>query len=51
MTKDSLQQQADRAEALAAQTADDQLRDALLQAAKQYREQLDTEESKPRPEA
>jgi hypothetical protein len=51
MTKESLQQQADRAEALAAQTADDQLRDVLLEAARQYREQLKTEESKPRPEA
>jgi hypothetical protein len=42
MTKESLQQQADRAEALAAQTADDQLWDALLRAARQYREQLKT---------
>jgi hypothetical protein len=44
MTKESLRQQADRAEALAAQTADDQLRDSLLEAARQYREQLKTGE-------
>ena len=41
MTRESLQQQADRAEALAAQTADDELREALLKAAADYRAQLE----------
>ncbi|MGY3077104.1 hypothetical protein ACVWZZ_003475 [Bradyrhizobium sp. LM6.10] len=40
MTKESLQNQADRAEALAAQTADDELRETLLRPAREYREQL-----------
>jgi hypothetical protein len=42
MTKESLQNQIDRAEALAAQTADDELREALLKAAREYREQLNS---------
>lgn len=41
MTKDSLKQQADRAEALAAQTADGEIREALLKAAAEYRAQLE----------
>ncbi|MCK1346351.1 MULTISPECIES: hypothetical protein [unclassified Bradyrhizobium] len=40
MTKESLQNQADRAEALAAQASDDQVRETLLKAAREYREQL-----------
>lgn len=40
MKKESLQNQADRAEALAAQTSDDELRETLLKAAREYREQL-----------
>jgi hypothetical protein len=44
MTKESLQHQADRAEALAAQTADDELRATLLKAAHEYREQLKANE-------
>jgi hypothetical protein len=43
MTKESLQNQADRAEALAAQTSDDELRETLLKAAREYREQLNSE--------
>ncbi|WP_194402193.1 hypothetical protein [Bradyrhizobium sp. CCBAU 53351] len=41
MTKESLQHQADRAEALAAQTADGEIREALLKAAAEYRAQLE----------
>jgi len=43
MTKESLQNQADRAEALAAQTSDDEVRETLLKAAREYREQLNSE--------
>jgi hypothetical protein len=43
MTKESLQNQADRAEALAAQTSDDELRETLLKAAREYRAQLNSE--------
>ncbi|MCK1334654.1 hypothetical protein ABIB06_007699 [Bradyrhizobium sp. LB8.2] len=42
MTKESLQNQVDRAEALAAPTADDELRETLLKAAGEYRDQLNS---------
>jgi hypothetical protein len=42
MTKESLQNQVDRAEALAAPTADDELRETLLKAAGEYLEQLNS---------
>ncbi|MDX3969252.1 MAG: hypothetical protein QHD01_22020 [Bradyrhizobium sp.] len=50
MTKASLQHQADRAEALAAQTADGEIREALLKAAEEYRAQLRSgdEEAEPK---
>lgn len=47
MTKESLQNQADRAEAVAAQTADDELRETLLKAAREYREQLKSQDNQP----
>jgi hypothetical protein len=46
MTKASLQHQADRAEALAAQTADGEIREALLKAAQEYRAQLESDDDK-----
>jgi hypothetical protein len=50
MTNESLLHQAERAEALAAQTVDEEVKQTLLQAAKQYREQLKTEQCAPKPE-
>ncbi|UPK23714.1 hypothetical protein [Bradyrhizobium sp. 195] len=50
MTKESLQHQADRAEALAAQTADGEIREALLKAAQEYRAQLENGDEDADPE-
>jgi hypothetical protein len=50
MTNDSLQHQADRAEALAAQTVDKEVKQTLLDAAREYREKLKTETCEPKPE-
>lgn len=50
MTKESLQHQADRAEALAAQTADGEIREALLKAAAEYRAQLESGDEEAEPE-
>ena len=50
MTRESLEHQADRAEALAAQTADEEVKQALLDAAREYRRRLKSEPFEPRPE-
>ncbi|MCK1723460.1 hypothetical protein [Bradyrhizobium sp. 141] len=50
MTKESLRHQADRAEALAAQTADGEIREALLKAAQEYRAQLENGDEEADPE-
>ena len=50
MTKASLQHQADRAEALASQTADGEIREALLKAAEEYRARIESGEDKAEPE-
>jgi hypothetical protein len=50
MTEESLQNQADRAEALAAQTADDEVKRNLRNAALEYRKQLKTEIYDPLPD-
>lgn len=49
MSRDSLAQQADRAEALAAQTADEEVRHNLLEAARDYRRRLKSEPFEPKP--
>ena len=49
MTRESLERQADRAEALAAETADEEVKRALLDAARDYRRQLKSEPSAPEP--
>lgn len=50
MTRESLEHQADRAETLAAQTADKQVKQSLLDAARDYRRQLKSEPFEPKPE-
>ena len=50
MTRESLEHQADRAEALAAQTADEEVKQALLEAAREYRNRLKSESFEPKPE-
>ena len=50
MSRESLEHQAARAEALAAQTVDEELKRSLLDAARYYRRQLKTEPFEPRPE-
>ncbi|MCJ9702180.1 MULTISPECIES: hypothetical protein [unclassified Bradyrhizobium] len=50
MTRESLLHQADRAEALAAQTADGEIREALLKAAQEYRAQLENGDEDADPE-
>lgn len=50
MTRESLEHQADRAEALAAQTADEEVKQNLLKAARDYRRQLKSEPFEPKPE-
>ncbi|QQN61388.1 hypothetical protein JIR23_17130 [Bradyrhizobium diazoefficiens] len=50
MTRESLEHQADRAEALAAQTADEEVKQSLLKAARDYRRQLKSEPFEPKPE-
>lgn len=50
MTRESLEHQADRAEALAAQTADEEVKQNLLKAAREYRRQLKSEPFEPKPE-
>lgn len=50
MTRESLEHQADRAEALAAQTADEEVKQSLLDAARDYRRQLKSEPFEPKPE-
>lgn len=50
MTRESLEHQADRAEALAAQTADEEVKQSLLDAARDYRRQLRSEPFEPKPE-
>jgi hypothetical protein len=46
MSKESLRKQADRAETIADQTVDDQLRETLTEAAKEYRKDAESS-SKP----
>ena len=50
MTRESLARQADRAEALAAQTADEEVKQTLLAAAREYRSRLRSEPFEPKPE-
>lgn len=51
MSRESLEHQADRAEALAAQTADEEVKQTLLDAARQYRSRLiKSEPFEPKPE-
>lgn len=50
MIRESLEHQADRAEALAAQTADEEVKQNLLKAAREYRRQLKSEPFEPKPE-
>lgn len=50
MTRESLEHQADRAEALAAQTAEEEVKQSLLEAARDYRRQLKSEPFEPEPE-
>lgn len=50
MTRESLEHQADRAEALAAQTADEEVKQSALDAARDYRRQLKSEPFEPKPE-
>lgn len=50
MTRESLEHQADRAEALAAQTAEEEVKQSLLEAARDYRRQLKSEPFEPKPE-
>jgi hypothetical protein len=47
MSKESLQKQADRAENIANQTVDDQLKETLRDAAKEYREKAKRETETP----
>ena len=50
MTRESLAHQAERAEALAAQTADEEVKQNLLAAAREYRRRLKSERFEPKPE-
>jgi hypothetical protein len=50
MSRESLEHQADRAEALAAQTADAEVKQNLLDAAQEYRSRLKSEPFEPKPE-
>ncbi|GGI23841.1 hypothetical protein [Bradyrhizobium guangdongense] len=50
MTRESLEHQADRAEALAAQTADEEVKQNLLAAAREYRRRLKSEPFEPKAE-
>jgi len=50
MTKEDLQKQADRADNIADQTVDDELKKTLRDAAKQYRAEAKTEECEPKPD-
>jgi hypothetical protein len=50
MSNESLLHQAEGAEALAAQTIDDEVKKTLLDAAREYREKLKTEQCTPKPE-
>ncbi len=49
MDKNSLLKQAERAEAIAAQTADTEVKRTLLDAARDYRAEAKTEECEPDP--
>ncbi|SFK03941.1 hypothetical protein [Bradyrhizobium sp. Gha] len=50
MSRESLAEQAERAEALAAQTADEEVRQNLLDAARDYRRRLKSEPFEPKAE-
>lgn len=50
MSRESLEHQADRAEALAAQTADEEVKKTLLDAAREYRRRLKSEPFEPKPD-
>jgi hypothetical protein len=51
MTKEPLQKQADRADEIAEQTVDEEVKKGLRDAAKHYRAEARSEEFKPKPDS